>query len=263
MMTQTSVLSPIATHRTRQVGGEAKRLAACFRSAPHELRNVRTCGALESARAPPSVSHRPPAPAHAPTGVRGGSPQNHRSPHAAPSHPHRRRVPGRAGRRRTRRDGHVPLLPLPPLPVLQGDWLAQQDTQTRLTVTVSESGNPAANGTFELECGPAGGSHLAAQRACDLLDEAAKSGENPFVPTDRNAMCTMQAGGPAAARVSGTWQGRTSTRGSAAPTDARSRAGTTSCRCCRRPGSHRSAADHLVEPSVDRPVAHGRFHEST
>ncbi|MET8172564.1 SSI family serine proteinase inhibitor [Streptomyces clavifer] len=100
-----------------------------------------------------------------------------------------------------------PLLPLPPLPVLQGDWLAQQDTQTRLTVTVSESGNPAANGTFELECGPAGGSHLAAQRACDLLDEAAKSGENPFVPTDRNAMCTMQAGGPAAARVSGTWQG--------------------------------------------------------
>ncbi|MEU5718316.1 SSI family serine proteinase inhibitor [Streptomyces sp. NPDC020403] len=101
-----------------------------------------------------------------------------------------------------------PLVPLPPLlPVLQGDWHDGKEAQTRLTVTVSESGNPAADGTFELECGPAGGSHPAAQRACDLLDEAAASGENPFVPTDRNAMCTLQAGGPAAARVQGTWQG--------------------------------------------------------
>ncbi|WP_405811157.1 subtilase-type protease inhibitor [Streptomyces sp. NBC_01520] len=102
----------------------------------------------------------------------------------------------------------APLLPLPPLPLLQGDWLDRQDEQTRLTVTVSESGNPKADGTFELECDPAGGSHPVAQRACDLLDEAAESGRNPFVPTDRNAMCTQQAGGPAAARVSGTWQGQ-------------------------------------------------------
>ncbi|MFD3611234.1 SSI family serine proteinase inhibitor [Streptomyces atroolivaceus] len=100
-----------------------------------------------------------------------------------------------------------PLVPLPPLPVLQGDWPTAQDTGTRLTVTVSESGNPAADGVFELECGPAGGSHPAAQRACDLLDEAAVSGDNPFVATDRNAMCTQQAGGPASARVQGTWQG--------------------------------------------------------
>ncbi|MGW4232407.1 SSI family serine proteinase inhibitor [Streptomyces sp. NPDC004980] len=102
----------------------------------------------------------------------------------------------------------TPLLTLPPFPLFQGDWLERQDEQTRLTVTVSESGNPTADGTFELECGPANGSHPAAQRACDLLDEAAKSGRNPFVPTDRNAMCTLQAGGPAAARVSGTWQGQ-------------------------------------------------------
>ncbi|WP_327116619.1 subtilase-type protease inhibitor [Streptomyces sp. NBC_01341] len=100
-----------------------------------------------------------------------------------------------------------PLLPLPPLPVLQGDWTAE-DTQTKLTVTVSDSGNPAADGVFELECDPAGGSHPAAQRACDLLDEAAESGDNPFVATDRNAMCTQQMGGPAAARVEGTWQGQ-------------------------------------------------------
>ncbi|GGZ05025.1 hypothetical protein CP967_16570 [Streptomyces nitrosporeus] len=102
----------------------------------------------------------------------------------------------------------TPLVPLPPLPFLLGDWPAGgTDSGTRLTVTVSESGNPAANGTFELECDPAAGSHPAAQRACDLLDRAAEAGENPFVPTDRNAMCTMQVGGPAAARVEGTWQG--------------------------------------------------------
>ncbi|MFG2429808.1 SSI family serine proteinase inhibitor [Streptomyces sp. NPDC048590] len=101
----------------------------------------------------------------------------------------------------------APLVPLPPLPVLQGDWPAAQDSRTKLTVTVSESGNPAANGTFELECDPAGGTHPEAQRACDLLDEAAESGENPFVATDRNAMCTQQMGGPASARVQGTWQG--------------------------------------------------------
>lgn len=99
------------------------------------------------------------------------------------------------------------LVPLPPLPLLQGDWPGESDERTRLTITVSESGNPAANGTFELECDPAGGSHPEAQRACDLLDEAAESGDNPFVATDRNAMCTLQAGGPAAARVQGTWQG--------------------------------------------------------
>lgn len=48
-----------------------------------------------------------------------------------------------------------PLVPLPPLPVLQGDWPTARDTTTRLTVTVSESGNPAADGVFELECNPA------------------------------------------------------------------------------------------------------------
>ncbi|MFE9822520.1 SSI family serine proteinase inhibitor [Streptomyces sp. NPDC005791] len=100
-----------------------------------------------------------------------------------------------------------PLVPLPPLPVLQGGWSMVQATETRLTVTVSESGNPAADGVFELECDPAGGSHPSAQRACDLLDQAAESGGNPFVATDRNAMCTQQAGGPASARVQGTWRG--------------------------------------------------------
>lgn len=99
-------------------------------------------------------------------------------------------------------------LPLPPLPVLQGDWHHAPGEETSLTVTVSQSGNPAANGTFELACDPAGGSHPAAQKACDRLAEAVEADEDPFAPTARAAMCTQQAGGPASARIHGTWQGR-------------------------------------------------------
>ncbi|WP_406495873.1 subtilase-type protease inhibitor [Streptomyces sp. NBC_00846] len=95
-------------------------------------------------------------------------------------------------------------LPLPlPLPLLHGD-----DARTRLTVTVSDSGDPAADGVFELECGPAGGSHPAAQHACNRLDELADEGAAPFAPVPRDAMCTQQFGGPATARVTGTWRGR-------------------------------------------------------
>ncbi|MEK8144143.1 SSI family serine proteinase inhibitor [Streptomyces sp. M10(2022)] len=47
-----------------------------------------------------------------------------------------------------------------------------------------------------------------AQRACDRLTEAVAAGEDPFAPTAREAMCTQQAGGPAAARIQGTWQGQ-------------------------------------------------------
>lgn len=105
-------------------------------------------------------------------------------------------------------------LPLPPLPVfqgvhaLQGVWHDEPSRQTRLTVTVSASGNPSADGTFELECGPTGGTHPSAQQACARLTEVAESGRNPFVPTAQDAMCTQQAGGPAAARIQGTWQGQ-------------------------------------------------------
>ncbi|MFH8472120.1 SSI family serine proteinase inhibitor [Streptomyces sp. NPDC018000] len=97
-------------------------------------------------------------------------------------------------------------LPLPtslPLSVLHGD-----DTDTRLTVTVSGTGYPAAEGVFELECGPTGGSHPAAQQACDRLEELAGEGTDPFAPVPGDAMCTQQFGGPATARVTGTWRGR-------------------------------------------------------
>ncbi|MFJ7496254.1 SSI family serine proteinase inhibitor [Streptomyces sp. NPDC097727] len=95
-------------------------------------------------------------------------------------------------------------LPLPlPLPLLHAD-----DARTRLTVTVSGTGDPTAEGVFELKCGPAGGSHPAAQRACDRLEELAGEGADPFAPVPGDAMCTQQFGGPATARVTGTWRGR-------------------------------------------------------
>ncbi|MGW0960162.1 SSI family serine proteinase inhibitor [Streptomyces gelaticus] len=93
--------------------------------------------------------------------------------------------------------------PLPlPLPVLR------DDARTRLTITVSGSENPAAEGTFELRCAPAGGSHPVAERACERLDELAGEGADPFAPVPGDALCTQQFGGPAAARVTGTWQGQ-------------------------------------------------------
>ncbi|MFD0344512.1 SSI family serine proteinase inhibitor [Streptomyces sp. NPDC127117] len=96
--------------------------------------------------------------------------------------------------------GPVPL-PLP-LPVLQ------DDARARLTITVSGSEDSAAEGTFELRCAPAGGSHPVAERACDRLDELAGEDEDPFAPVPEDALCTLQFGGPATARITGTWEGR-------------------------------------------------------
>ncbi|MCX4846617.1 SSI family serine proteinase inhibitor [Streptomyces sp. NBC_00893] len=94
-------------------------------------------------------------------------------------------------------------LPLPlPLPVLQ------DDAGTRLRITVSGSADSAAEGAFELRCAPAGGSHPVAEQACDRLDELAGGRKDPFAPVPADALCTLQSGGPATARVTGTWQGR-------------------------------------------------------
>ncbi|THA71801.1 hypothetical protein E6P78_04180 [Streptomyces sp. A0958] len=95
-------------------------------------------------------------------------------------------------------------LPLPlSLPLLQND-----DAGTRLTVVVAGSGNPEADGTYELECGPARGSHPVAGQACERLGQLEGEGADPFAPVPGDAMCTMQYGGPATARVTGTWHGR-------------------------------------------------------
>ncbi|OAH15032.1 SSI family serine proteinase inhibitor [Streptomyces jeddahensis] len=89
------------------------------------------------------------------------------------------------------------LLPLPPL----------FTAPDQLTITVQGVGGDA-DGTYELECGPAGGTHPNAAGACRRLDEQAAEGRDPFAPRQRGAMCTMQYGGPATAHVTGIWHGR-------------------------------------------------------
>ncbi|MFH9295660.1 SSI family serine proteinase inhibitor [Streptomyces sp. NPDC017520] len=108
-------------------------------------------------------------------------------------------------------------LPMPvPLPgFLEGDsgkgTGAASEVLTRLTVSVENTGVAGADGTFELECGPTGGSHPQGQAACDRLAEAGatRSGRQElFRPTPEGTMCTMIHGGDATARIVGTWEGR-------------------------------------------------------
>ncbi|MBM7056954.1 SSI family serine proteinase inhibitor [Streptomyces durocortorensis] len=107
-------------------------------------------------------------------------------------------------------------LPMPlPLPgFLDGGGTAPGEADevlTRLTVSVENSGVPGADGTFELECGPTGGSHPQGQAACDRLAEAGatRSGRQElFRETPEGTMCTMIHGGDATARIVGTWEGR-------------------------------------------------------
>ncbi|CAM5410887.1 SSI family serine proteinase inhibitor [Streptomyces griseus] len=85
------------------------------------------------------------------------------------------------------------------------------DVRTRLTVSVENTGVAGADGTFELECGPTGGSHPQGQAACDRLAEAGatRSGRQElFRETPEGTMCTMIHGGDATARIVGTWEGR-------------------------------------------------------
>ncbi|MFF5447364.1 SSI family serine proteinase inhibitor [Streptomyces sp. NPDC012888] len=96
--------------------------------------------------------------------------------------------------------------PLPPLPL--GELLSPPPPPDRLTVSVERNGaSRAANGTYSLECDRVGGTHPEARRACARLDEFARAGRNPFDPAPRGETCTHQDGGPAVARITGTWQG--------------------------------------------------------
>ncbi|WP_241671692.1 SSI family serine proteinase inhibitor [Streptomyces sp. IB2014 016-6] len=90
---------------------------------------------------------------------------------------------------------------LPPL-------FQEQKAQDRLTVTVVDTNITHADGTYELKCGPSGGTHPEVGSACARLDELAGEGRDPFAPVPEGQMCTMQMGGPATARVTGTWRGR-------------------------------------------------------
>ncbi|MER8042552.1 SSI family serine proteinase inhibitor [Streptomyces sp. NPDC094032] len=94
------------------------------------------------------------------------------------------------------------LLPVPPLPLLSAP--------DSLTIVVADAGSAEADGTFRLECGGTpGGTHPAAENACKRLEEFAVAGTNPFAPVPKDQICTQQYGGPATARVTGDWQGRT------------------------------------------------------
>ncbi|MET9555130.1 SSI family serine proteinase inhibitor [Streptomyces sp. NPDC006645] len=96
-------------------------------------------------------------------------------------------------------------LGLAPLPLSS---LLQEREPDRLTVTVADTNITRADGTYELSCEPAGGSHPESASACARLDELAGESADPFAPVPKGQMCTMQMGGPATARVTGTWQGR-------------------------------------------------------
>ncbi|MDQ0985528.1 SSI family serine proteinase inhibitor [Streptomyces sp. V2I9] len=108
-------------------------------------------------------------------------------------------------------------LPMPlPLPGFLDDGTGDapgvvDETRTRLTVSVENTGVPGADGTFELECGPTGGTHPKGQAACERLAEAGatRSGRQElFRETPEGTMCTMIHGGDAFARIVGTWEGR-------------------------------------------------------
>ncbi|GHJ40156.1 SSI family serine proteinase inhibitor [Streptomyces sp. TS71-3] len=91
----------------------------------------------------------------------------------------------------------APALSLAPL-------FADHDT---LTVTVTDAG-PGIDGTYRLDCRPNGGTHPNPVGACGRLGELFQSGQDPFAPPPERSACTLQYGGPASARVTGTWQGR-------------------------------------------------------
>jgi hypothetical protein len=76
-----------------------------------------------------------------------------------------------------------------------------------LLVTVRHTG-PDTDGTFSLDCHPAGGRHPDPAAACATLTRATRGDRDPFAPVPRDAVCTMIYGGPATAQVSGLWHGR-------------------------------------------------------
>ncbi|MCT9139680.1 subtilase-type protease inhibitor [Streptomyces violarus] len=84
---------------------------------------------------------------------------------------------------------------------------ARSKERDHLTITVRNAGG-GADGTFELYCGPDGGSHPDPRGACAALERDTRWGQEVFAPAPKGGFCTMQYGGPATAHVAGTWAGR-------------------------------------------------------
>ncbi|MFE9440679.1 SSI family serine proteinase inhibitor [Streptomyces sp. NPDC006602] len=76
-----------------------------------------------------------------------------------------------------------------------------------LTVTVRNAGGDA-DGTYEVDCHPGGGSHPDAGGACGVVERNTRWGKDAFAPVPGDSVCAMQYGGPATAHVTGTWAGR-------------------------------------------------------
>ncbi|MFJ3226347.1 SSI family serine proteinase inhibitor [Streptomyces sp. NPDC086783] len=91
----------------------------------------------------------------------------------------------------------LPFMPPPPAAADQGD---------HLIVTVDHAG--AADGRYELDCHPDGGTHPDVRGACEKLEHGTRWGKDPFASVPEGTLCTMQYGGPATAHVTGTWAGR-------------------------------------------------------
>lgn len=90
----------------------------------------------------------------------------------------------------------------PPTPSPSGSG---SPAATDLTVTVS---NGKDERTFTVTCDPAGGTHPNPASACDFLTLAHNWGQDPFAPTPKNQACAEIYGGPATAKVTGSWNGR-------------------------------------------------------
>jgi len=95
------------------------------------------------------------------------------------------------------------LTPLPAADALE----ARPRDGDRLVVTVRDAGG-GADGTYEVRCRPSSGSHPDPAGACAAVERNTRWGQDAFAPVPRGAVCTMQYGGPATARVTGTWAGR-------------------------------------------------------
>ncbi|MFD3498582.1 SSI family serine proteinase inhibitor [Streptomyces sp. NPDC058678] len=93
---------------------------------------------------------------------------------------------------------------LAPPPVRDEDRARGGD---HLTVTVRNAGG-AADGTYEVDCHPGGGSHPDAGGACAVVERNTRWGKDAFAAVPGDSVCTMQYGGPATAHVTGTWAGR-------------------------------------------------------
>ncbi|WP_306965585.1 SSI family serine proteinase inhibitor [Streptomyces afghaniensis] len=92
-----------------------------------------------------------------------------------------------------------------PSPVRLGG--GQGPERDHLTVAVRNAGSEV-DGTYELYCGPDGGSHPDPRGACTALERDTRWGKDVFAPAPEGGFCTMQYGGPATAHVTGTWAGR-------------------------------------------------------